>query len=164
MKDLNPRLEIVGVDTNVSEDNVVDLVQQSDVIVDCAPLFEERYLMNREAVKQNKPMVECAMFEMQAQITTIVPGATPCLACLYPDKPSEWKRKFPVFGAVSGTLGCIAAMEAVKLISGLGDPLAGKMLSFDLRDVAFHKNEDSKTQELRDMRIKNGIINTGTIE
>ena len=139
LKELNPRLEIVAVDANVSEENVVDLVGQSDVVIDCAPLFQERYLMNREAIRQNKPMVECAMYEMQAQITTIKPRESACLSCLYPDFPDEWKREFPVFGAVSGTLGCIAAMEAIKVISGLGTPLHDKLLTFDLRDVSFMK-------------------------
>lgn len=137
LKELNPRLEIVAVNANVSEDNVAELVDQADLIVDCAPLFEERYAMNRVAVAQGKPLVECAMFEMQAQITTLVPGSTPCLSCIYPDNPDEWRRQFPVFGAVSGTLGCIAAMEAVKVLSGLGTPLTNRMLAFDLRDVRF---------------------------
>ena len=77
------------------------------------------------------------MYEMQAQVTSIIPGETPCLSCIFPDFPDEWKREFPVFGAVSGTVGCVAAMEAIKIISGLGDPLFSRMLLFDLRDVSF---------------------------
>lgn len=138
--ELNPRLEIVAFNENVTETNVVALTEQADVIIDCAPLFQERYLMNQQAVGQGKPMVECAMFELEAQITTINPGKTPCLSCLYPDFPEHWQRKFPVFGAVSGTLGCIAAMEAIKVISGLGNPLYGQLLSFDLRQVDFFKS------------------------
>ena len=139
LKELNPRLEIVAVNSNVCEDNVAELVAQSDLIVDCAPLFNERYLMNREAVRQNKPMVECAMFELQAQITTIIPGETPCLSCIYPEDPSGWKRRFPVFGAVSGTVGCMAAMEAIKVLSKLGSPLKNLLMSFDFRDMRFLK-------------------------
>ena len=135
LNELNPDVEVVGVPENISESNVQDLVSQADLIVDCAPLFEERYLMNREAVRQNKPMVECAMYELQFQITTILPGQTPCLRCLYPEQPRHWKRQFPVFGAVSGTVGCLGAMEAIKLITGIGQPLAGKMLSMDLRNM-----------------------------
>ena len=66
--DLNPRLEIVTVDSNVSDCNAADLVEQADVVVDCAPLFEERFAMNREAVRQNKPLVECAMYDLEAHI------------------------------------------------------------------------------------------------
>ena len=135
LNELNPDIKIVGVPENISENNAANLVSQADIIVDCAPLFEERYLMNREAIRQNKPMVECAMYELQFQITTILPGQTPCLKCLYPEQPKHWKRQFPVFGAVSGTVGCLGAMEAIKLITGVGQPLAGKMLSMDLRNM-----------------------------
>ena len=137
LKELNPRLETVGVASNVTEQNVEHLVGQADVVVDCAPLFEERFLMNREGVAQGKPIVECAMYEMEAQITTILPGETPCLQCLYPQIPPTWKREFPVFGAVSGTVGCLAAMETIKVIANLGETLANRYLNLDLRSMAF---------------------------
>jgi molybdopterin/thiamine biosynthesis adenylyltransferase len=135
LRDLNPRLDIVAVPENVTEDNAADIVAQADVVVDCAPLFEERFAMNRQAVAQRKPMVEAAMFDLEAHITTIIPGQTPCLACLYPHKPDTWRREFPVFGAVSGTVGCMAAMEAIKLIAGFGQTLASRLHTVDLRTV-----------------------------
>ncbi|MFP6633646.1 MAG: ThiF family adenylyltransferase, partial [Planctomycetota bacterium] len=108
-------------------------------VVDCAPLFEERFLMNREAKSQGKPLVECAMYEMEAQLTTFLPGETRYLHELYPEKPEWWKREFPVFGAVSGAVGCMGAMEAIKVISGIGEPLTGELLVFDLGEMRFHK-------------------------
>jgi molybdopterin/thiamine biosynthesis adenylyltransferase len=93
--------------------------------------------MNREAVGQGRPMVECAMYELEATITTILPGKTPCLACLCPEIPATWKRQFPVFGAVSGTVGCLGAMEVIKVLTGLGEPLAGRLLKCDLRTMQF---------------------------
>jgi molybdopterin/thiamine biosynthesis adenylyltransferase len=137
LRELNPRLEIVAVPENISEANAARLVGMADLVVDAAPLFEERYLMNRESVYQGKPMVECAMYELEAQITTIIPRQTPCLACLCPEKPSDWKRQFPVFGAVSGMIGCLGAMEAIKVLAGLGEPLAGRLLKCDLRQMRF---------------------------
>lgn len=139
LQELNPRLEIVAVGENVNEQNVQRLIAQVDVVVDCAPLFEERFLMNREAVQQSKPIIECAMYDLEGQITTVLPGESACLNCLYPEKPPAWKREFPVFGAVSGTVGCLAAMEAIKVIAGLGEPLAGKLLTYDLRDMTFRR-------------------------
>jgi len=136
---LNPHMEIIPHPDNINDSNAAELVAQTDIIVDCAPLFEERFLMNREAVRQNKPMVECAMYELEAQITTFIPGQTSCLACLYPETPILWKRQFPVFGAVAGAVGCFGAMEVVKLISGIGDPLTDCMLTMDLRDMSFRK-------------------------
>lgn len=147
LKELNPRLEIVAVDENVSEENAAGLVEQVDLIVDCAPLFTERFAMNRQAVKQGKPIVECAMYDLEAQLTSIVPGETPCLACLHPADPPAWKREFPVFGAVSGTIGCLGAMEAIKLLGGFGEPLTGRMLTCDLRDMTFRVRSISRNAE-----------------
>jgi molybdopterin/thiamine biosynthesis adenylyltransferase len=139
LRELNPRLEVEAVPENVSEANAARLVAAADLVVDCAPLFRERFLLNREAVRQQKPLVECAMYELELQLTTIRPGATPCLACLYPDEPTAWRREFPVFGAVAGAAGSLAAMEAIKVLSGLGRPLLGEMLVGDLRDMSFQK-------------------------
>lgn len=137
LRELNPRLDVVAVPENISSENADRLVEQVDIIVDCAPLFQERLAMNAAAVKQGKPMVECAMHELGAQITTILPGRTACLACRVPEPPPEWTRQFPVFGAVSGAVGCIGAMEVIKVVCGLGEPLYDRLLSFDLRDVRF---------------------------
>ena len=82
-------------------------------------------------------MVEAAVFELEAQLTTILPGRTPCLRCLYPELNPEWTRRFPVFGAVSGSVGSMAALEAIKVLAGFGQPLAGRRLVYDLRDGSF---------------------------
>ena len=137
--ELNPRLEITSLPENVSDANVVELVSKADVVVDCAPLFEERFFMNREAVHQGKPLVECAMFELEAHITSFKPGVTGCLQCLYPEKPDYWQRRFPVFGAVAGMVGCLGAMEAIKIIAGLGEPLYGRLLTCDLKSMKFNQ-------------------------
>jgi molybdopterin/thiamine biosynthesis adenylyltransferase len=137
LRELNPRLDVLGVAENISEENAAGLVRQVDLVVDCAPLFAERFAMNRQCVLQGKPLVECAMYELEAQCTTILPGETPCLQCLYPQAPPSWTRQFPVFGAVSGTVACIAAMETIKVIAGFGQPLASRMLRFDLRTMDF---------------------------
>jgi bacteriocin biosynthesis cyclodehydratase domain-containing protein len=68
---------------------------------------------------------------------TIMPGQTACLACLYTEPLPNWSRKFPSSLAVASTVGSLAAMEVIKLIAGLGAPLAGKLLTFDLRDMSF---------------------------
>jgi molybdopterin-synthase adenylyltransferase len=139
LRELNPFIEVEPVAENVSEENAGRLVGRADLVVSCAPLFSERLLLNRAAVAQGKPLVDCAMYELEAQLTTVVPGRTPCLACLYPEEPPQWRRRFPVFGAVAGTVGCLGAMEAIKVLAGLGEPLLGKLLVCDLRDMTFRK-------------------------
>ena len=141
LRELNPRLEIVAVNENVNAENSAGLIEQVDLTVDCAPMFNERFAMNQEAVRQNKPLVECAIYELEASLTTVIPGKTPCLACLYPEVPPVWRREFPVFGAVSGTVGCMAAMEAIKVLAGFGDPLAGIMVTCNLRDMTFSRRK-----------------------
>ena len=145
--ELNPRLEIVAYATNVDASNAREMVAQADLIVDCAPRFEERWAMNEQAVLQGKPMIECAMYDLEASLTTIVPGQTACLACLTPSPPPSWRREFPVFGAVSGTVGCMAAMEAIKVIAGFGQPLLGTLLTMDLRNMHFKRRSIHRNPE-----------------
>jgi molybdopterin-synthase adenylyltransferase len=137
--DLNPDLEIKAVHENISMENAPSLMEEADMIVDAAPLFEERYAMNDTAVCLGKPMVECAVFSLEAHLTVLVPGKTPCLRCLYPEPPPTWTRRFPVFGAVSGSLGSLAAMEVIKWLGGFGKPLCGTLLAYDLQDVSFRR-------------------------
>jgi molybdopterin-synthase adenylyltransferase len=136
LKELNPRLHVEAVEENMSDANAEKLAGSVDLIVDCAPLFEERFAMNRAAVRLGKPLVECAMYDMEVHVTSIMPGKTPCLACLYPEKPSEWKRQFPVFGAVAGIAGTLGATEAIKILGGLGEPLYGRLLTMDLKEMS----------------------------
>jgi molybdopterin-synthase adenylyltransferase len=139
LRELNPRLEVESVAENVSEENAAGLVEKVDIVFDCAPLFTERFAMNAECVRQRKPMVEAAMYSLEGQVTTIIPGETPCLACIYPETPPQWKREFPVFGAVSALAANVAVMEGIKLLSGMGPALAGKLLYYDTGDMSFQK-------------------------
>ncbi len=136
---INPDIEIEAICEYVSEENIDPFVQSADLALDCAFDFKERDLLNGACVRWGKPMVEAAMNGMDAYLTTIIPGKTPCLSCIYPEKP-EWDRwGFGVLGAVSGTLACLAALEAVKLITGLGEPLLGELLTMDLARATFAK-------------------------
>jgi molybdopterin/thiamine biosynthesis adenylyltransferase len=139
LAELNPTIAIEGEPANVGEDNAARLVAGVDVVVSAAPLFAERFLLNREAVRQGKTMVDAAMYDTFATVTTIVPGKGPCLACLYPESPPAWRRQFPVFGATSGTAGCIADMEAIKAIAGFGELLVGELLVIDLSRLSFRR-------------------------
>ena len=136
---LNPDIEIEAICEYVSADNIDALVQAADIALDCAFDFKERDLLNAACVRWEKPAIEAAMNAMEAYLTTIVPGKTPCLSCIFPEKP-EWDRwGFGVLGAVSGTLACLAALEAVKFVTGLGEPLLGKLLTMDLARAEFAK-------------------------
>lgn len=139
LRDLNPDVAVVAVAENVTDANADALVGQADLVVSCAPLFAERLSMNRAAVAQGKPLIDCAMFEMEGQVVVVQPGRGACLECLYPEPPPAWRRRFPVFGAVAGVVGCVGAVEAIKLLAGLDGSLAGSMLLLDLRTWAVRK-------------------------
>lgn len=139
LRELNPRCDVVGIAENVHDGNAARLIAEAGIVVDAAPMFQERLAMNRAAFAQRKPMVECAMHELTAHVTTFIPGQTGCLECHVPEVPPDWKRQFPVFGAVSGTVACLAAMEVIKLITGIGEPVTGEMVAMDLGTMRFRR-------------------------
>jgi len=145
----NPHIEIEEVLENFTDGNAAELVEHADIVFDCAPLFEERFLMNRECVRLSKPLIDCAMYNLEGQVIPIVPGETGCLACLYPEVPPHWQRRFPVIGAVSALIANIGAMEGIKLISGMPGVNLNQMIYFDastmqIRKIALKKNPDCK--------------------
>jgi len=145
---LHPECEIVAVAEDSNEHTARGLVSQVDIVCDCPPSFEERYALNRACVELGKPMVEAAMYGMEGNLTTIVPGETPCLACLVPEKPVWWETYgFPVLGAVSAALGCLAAVEVVKVLTGFGENLKGQMLAYDADAMEFLKFPVSRRQD-----------------
>lgn len=137
---INPDVEIEAVHDYVTVENVDVLVSSADITMDCAHNFTERDLLNEACIRWRKPMVEAAMNGMEAYLTTIIPGQTGCLTCLFPEKP-EWDRRgFSVLGAVPGTLACLAALEAIKLITGFEKPLLSQLLTMDLGRLEFRKH------------------------
>ena len=77
---------------------------------------------------------------MEGYLFNIIPGVTPCLNCLYPEDDSSWEELgFPVLGAVSGALGCLMAIEAIKILAGFGKPMLSRMLVFNTFDMEFRK-------------------------
>ncbi|NEQ39996.1 MAG: HesA/MoeB/ThiF family protein [Okeania sp. SIO3I5] len=167
---INPDVEIETVPEYVTAENIDALVQSADIALDCAHNFDERNLLNAACVRWRKPMVEAAMNSMEAYLTTIVPGITPCLSCLFPEKPNWDRRGFGVLGIVSGTLACLGASEAIKQITGFSRPLWSELLTMDLDGMEFAKRRPyhdpncqvcgSLTRELKAASM--GIINNST--
>ncbi|HEX4495507.1 MAG TPA: HesA/MoeB/ThiF family protein [Thermoanaerobaculia bacterium] len=145
LKRINPDLEVVVTAENISDRNAVALFEQADVVIDGAPLFEERQAMNREAVRRGKPLVMAAMFALEGYLTVIEPGSTPCLTCLYPEMPPQWTiDSFAVIACSSMVVATLAAMEAIKLLTGYGEVLRNRLLYFDLTDNSFRKLKVSR--------------------
>ena len=139
LRNFNPNIEVEIREENISEENVIPLVEKVDIVFGAAPLFEERLLLNRECVRRKIPLIDCAMFNLEGHVIPIVPHETACLACLYPEIPPHWKRRFPVIGAVSALAANIGAMEGIKLITGIGEAQKGRMIFFDSATMNFQK-------------------------
>ncbi|WP_052339891.1 HesA/MoeB/ThiF family protein [Gorillibacterium massiliense] len=128
---LNPEVEVEIHAERIQYDRGRAWVEDADIAVDARYDFPERYELNRLCRDYGKPMVEAAMYGFEISLTTFVPEQTPCLECLYPS-PGAWEPLgFPVLGAVSGMAGCMAAMEAVKWITGVGRVSAGALFRYD---------------------------------
>lgn len=139
LKQFNPHINVEVVAENVSESNAESLVSRVDYVASCAPLFPERFALNKACVQQGKALIDAAMFDFDIQLGVYAAAQGPCLRCVYPEAPPYWKRQFPVFGAVSATVGALAAAEIIKLITGVGTPLIGTLLAGDLRSMEFRR-------------------------
>lgn len=131
LRRFNPEITIESVGENISEQNAAELISRADIVFSCAPLFEERLLMNREAVAQRKFFVDAAMFSMEGHVLPVRPGESACLGCLLQQPPEWWQRRFPVLGAVSAMVAQIAALEGIKLLTGFSPAHTDRLIHID---------------------------------
>lgn len=115
----------------LSEDNVDEVLEGVDVIVDCLDNFETRFLLDEYSQRKGIPLVHGAVEGTFGQVTTIVPGKTKSLREIFPSV-KEKSGKFPIIGATAGVIGSIQAMEVIKLLAGVGEPLLNRLLLVDL--------------------------------
>jgi molybdopterin-synthase adenylyltransferase len=127
---VNPLIDIVSMRVKITGENAGDLISGTDVVVDGMDNFPGRVFLNAACFKEGIPFVYGGIYGLKGMVTTIIPGKTPCLACITA-VPPEVKDGVPVLGSVPALIGSIQALETVKLLTGIGRPLAGKLLSFD---------------------------------
>ena len=138
---LNPDVDVVGYDVRLGADNVLDVIDGYDVIVDGTDNFPTRYLVNDASLLKRIPVVHGSIFRFEGQATVFAPYQGPCYRCLFPEPPPAEMApscaEAGVLGVLPGIIGSIQAMEAIKLILGLGDPLIGRLLSYDAMEESF---------------------------
>ena len=127
---MNPFIEVEAIQDKLTDDNVKDLLGQANVIVDATDNLNARSLINKTCVELKTPFVHAGIRGFRGQLLTVVPGEGPCLACLF-GKMEGGPRSCPVVGAAVSTLASIQALEVLKLITGIGKPLIGRLLIFD---------------------------------
>jgi adenylyltransferase/sulfurtransferase len=140
---LNPHIEIVAHQVELRAHNALQLFERYDVVLDGTDRFGTRYLSNDACVILRKPLVSAAIHRFEGQAMTYVPDRGPCYRCLFPAPPGEGLvpncAEAGVLGVLPGVMGTIQATEAIKLIVGAGEPLLGRLLTYDALAMRFEE-------------------------
>ena len=138
---INPDVDVVTYDTRLGADNVLDIIDGYDVIVDGTDNFPTRYLVNDASLIKKIPVVYGAIFRFEGQASVFHPYQGPCYRCLLPEPPPAEMApscaEAGVLGVLPGIIGSIQAMEAIKLLLGLGDSLSGRLMAYDALEESF---------------------------
>jgi len=142
MKALNPDVDVVKYDLRLDASNIMDVLQDGwDVVVDGLDNFPTRYLLNDASVRLDIPVVSAAILGFDGQLSVFKPHDGPCYRCLFPTPPPAELAPScganGVLGVLPGTMGMLSATEAIKLVIGKGDTLAGRLLLYDALAASF---------------------------
>lgn len=142
---LNPDITIDPITATIDEASIGSLVEGMDLIVDAMDNYPTRYLLNRIAIDRNIPLMHGAIHGFCGQATTIIPGKTACLRCIFPHPPP--RETFPVVGVAPGIIGLIQAHEVLKYLLGIGTLLANRLVLWDgltttLEELPVSRNPD----------------------
>ena len=146
--DINPDVKVVGYREPITSHNALDIIRDYDVVLNGSDNFPTRYLVNDACHMLGKPLVDASIFMFEGQVTIYQPAvpeegvaAGPCYRCLYPDPPPPGEvpscAEAGVLGVLPGIIGSMQAVEAIKLLLGIGEPLIGKLLMVDTLDQSY---------------------------
>jgi len=143
LRRMNPNVELEVISKAIDKDSVDKLASDFDMIVDATDNFPTRFLLNKTALKKNIPLFHGAVHGFYGQATTIIPGKTACLRCIFPKVPLP--ISFPIIGVTPGVIGCIQATEVIKYALRMGNSLANRLLMWDglnakIDEVALERN------------------------
>lgn len=132
---INPLIEVVTYPVRLDADNALELFANYDIILDGTDNFPTRYLVNDACVMLGKPLVTAAILRYSGQITVVKPGDTACYRCLFPEPPAPGAvpscSQAGILGPVAGVMGSMQALEAIKLLLGSEDSIAGRFIAVD---------------------------------
>jgi len=138
---MNPDVKVLTYDTRLSADNILDIFDGYDVIVDGTDNFPTRYLVNDAALLKRIPVVHGSIFRFEGQATVFNPYVGPCYRCMIPEPPpaelAPSCAEAGVLGVLCGIIGSIQAVETIKMLLELGDPLVGRLLTYDALEQSF---------------------------
>ncbi len=138
---MNPDVTVVTYDTRLGADNILSIIDGYDVIVDGTDNFPTRYLVNDASLLKRIPVVHGSIFRFEGQVTVFSPYEGPCYRCLIPEPPpaelAPSCAEAGVLGVLPGIIGSLQAMETIKLLLDLGEPLVGRLLAYDALEASF---------------------------
>ncbi len=138
---INPDVDVVTYDVRLGADNVLEIFAGYDLIIDGTDNFPTRYLVNDASLKLDIPVVHGSIFRFEGQASVYLPHRGPCYRCQVPEPPpaelAPSCAEAGVLGVLPGIIGSIQAMEAIKLLLGIGDPLVGRLLAYDALEESF---------------------------
>lgn len=142
MQAITPDVEVVTYHDFIASDNILEIIQDYDFILDGTDNFPAKFLINDACVMAKKAFCHAGIIRFKGQLMTYVPGEGPCYRCVFKDPPPKDAvptcKQAGVIGAMAGVIGCLQAMEAVKYITGAGELLVGKLLTYDALTNHFH--------------------------
>ena len=142
LREINPEVAVNTSNVRLAADNAVGLLAGYDVIVDGTDNLATRYLLNDVALRLRIPVVHGSVFRFEGQVSVFVPYAGPCYRCLFPETPPAELApncaQAGVFGVLPGVIGTMQATETIKLILGLGNPLVGRLVTYDALEQDTH--------------------------
>lgn len=149
--DINPNVEVLGFETRLTSENALDIFKDFDIVADGTDNFPTRYLVNDACVLLGKPNVYGSIFRFEGQASIFYAKEGPCYRCLYPEPPPPGLvpscAEGGVLGVLPGIVGCIQAIETIKMILGRGRPLVGRLLLFDALNMKFRELKLRKNPE-----------------
>ncbi|HEY3979841.1 MAG TPA: adenylyltransferase/sulfurtransferase MoeZ [Streptosporangiaceae bacterium] len=141
IKEINPNVNVILHETALDNDNALDIFSQYDLIVDGTDNFATRYLVNDACVLLGKPYVWGSIYRFDGQASVFWAEHGPCYRCLYPEPPPPGMvpscAEGGVLGVLCGSIGSIQVTEAIKLITGIGEPLAGRLMIYDALEMSY---------------------------
>ncbi|MBM4145194.1 MAG: molybdopterin-synthase adenylyltransferase MoeB [Nitrospira sp.] len=140
---LNPDVHIIPIKERLTRQNILGLIKDYDIVIDCSDNYATRFLVNDACVMSKKTLVTGAVFKFEGQLTVFVPGEGPCYRCLFEEPPPPGILPSPqglgLLGVVPGVIGTLQATEVLKLIVGTGQILKGELLIYDALKTSFRK-------------------------
>jgi len=136
LKALNPEIDVEARVAEITRDGVSEVVGDADCVVDGMDNWRTRFIVNEHCVKKGKPFIHAGVSALHGQMFTVMPGKGPCLRCVFSKEPAEVKV-IPVLGAIPALLASLQVLEVVKLITGIGTLLVGRMLFTDAEEMTF---------------------------